>query len=152
MRRLPYPVAPELLPAPQRALARPSRHLGAEEHDVLSGTDGCAKLDQFPLQQGAVENGRIVRGAQPTPCHEVSTGRHGSRRIDLKQGDVAYQLHELGRPLSMKPLRVNGAPPSITPGQLMGHHRREITSGTAVSALDAETVAAAGIRITSLKG
>jgi len=39
------------------------------------------------------------------------------------------------------------------PGRLtLSTHRREIMSGTAVSALDAETVAAAGIRITSLKG
>jgi hypothetical protein len=81
----------------------------------------------------------------------VSAGRHGSRRIDLKQGDAAYQFYELDRPLTMKPLRANGDLPSITPGQLMGHHRREITSGTAVSALDAKTVAAGGMRITSLK-
>ena len=146
-----YPVAPELLPAPERTLARPSRHLGAVEHDVLCRTDGCAKLDQFTLLQGALEVGRVVRGAQPTPCHQVSAGRHGSRRIDLKQCDAAHQFHELGRPLAMKPLRTNGDPPRITPGQLMGHHRREITSGTAVSALDAEAVVAGGIRIRSLK-
>ena len=106
--------------------ARPGRHVGEVQGDVLGRAHRHLQLDQHARGQRRAQPGRGVRRPQATPRHEVGARRHGLDMVHLQQREVPDDVLQVGGTVTIQQLRPYGDAARVLPGQLVdGRHDRE---------------------------
>ena len=120
-----HPVAAAVPPVARRR-ARPGRHVGEVQRDVLGGSHRHLQLDQHARGQRGAQLGRCVRGPHPGPCHQVGARRHRLHVVHLQQREVPDDVLQVGGTVAVQQLRPHGDAARVLPGQLVDRrHDRE---------------------------
>jgi hypothetical protein len=110
------------LPLPQRLAARPQRHLGAEQREVLARPEEPLVVDQhLPVDQVG-QLCAVVGRPEPAPQDQVGARRpQRGGRLGLEHHQVPRHVEHVDGTWQVQPLRLHADPAGVRLRQLVDH-------------------------------